>query len=186
MFMIIKVSEICSPSFMTSKTPFFVQAHPPPRPLCDFSSIFRTHSNKIQTFRWFCLNKCQLQLPNSPNESQVFLRVYSLPMIWWSVDRGRLRYQQDRLRDHPGLVQGWESVRWGVLGTAYLIFLDLETYQDSTIVQLRFCGKPSEKPIVLDPRKSKVFKHIPSFSDSPNLLCFNIFRFPTFIKIPPS
>ena len=30
------------------------------------------------------------------------------------------------------------------------------------------------------------FAYVLGFSDSPNLLCFKMFRFPTFIKIPPS
>ena len=30
------------------------------------------------------------------------------------------QYHSDRLRNHPGLVQGWESVCWGVLGIPLL------------------------------------------------------------------
>ena len=36
---------------------------------------------------------------------------------------------------------GWESVCWGLLGTPWVFFLDLEIYQDSTIVKFRFANK---------------------------------------------
>ena len=45
-------------------------------------------------------------------------------------------------RDHPGRVQGCESVCWGVLGTPYLNkLLDWETYKDFTIVKFAFLAK---------------------------------------------
>ena len=110
----------------------------------------------------------------------------SISIIVW------LRDHPDRLRDHPGLVQGWESVCWGVLGIPLLDFCWISgIYQDSTIVKIFCFGKPWEAPIVLDPRKIKSIQIDSTFAQTYvwfNRIhfCFKIFRFPKNLKIPPS
>ena len=52
-----------------------------------------------------------------------------------------LRDHPLRLRDHPGLVQGWESVCWGVLGTPFLIFWGFRDLSRFHHCEMRFSKK---------------------------------------------
>ena len=88
-----------------------------------------------------------------------------------------LRDHQDRLRDHPGRVQGWESVFWGGLW----FFGNLK---DSKNWLSKTTKIPHPPNLVRKYRHFfKIIVDLVGFACV--LIILMIFRFPTFIKIPP-